>query len=295
MTDPQTPNLLADYLSEALEAALDDIEAAGSRNPRMAGVPTGFADLDALTGGLRPGTLTVIAGRPSMGRTTLLSDICRTNAIGQGTPVAVYTLEEGRKDFATRVIAAEARVAQHHLRSGLMTDEDWTRLAKKLPEVNAAPLLVNASPSLTAAQLAEHAAAAVQERGVRLVAVDGIQDIRPEVRSDLREREVGDSVRALKTLARELDVPVLATSHLNRGPEQRIDKRPIIDDLRESGAVTYAADTIILLFREDAYARETPRAGEADLIVAKHRFGPVATVTVAFQGHYGRFVDIAAP
>jgi replicative DNA helicase len=166
-------------------------------------------------------------------------------------------------------------------------------MARTAPKIAQAPLYINAPPSLTMATLRDETADLVAEHGVRLLAVDGIQDIRPERRSDLREREVGDIVRDLKTLARELDISVVATSHLNRGPEQRWDKVPMLDDLRESGAITFVADAIILVHRDDAYQKESPRAGEADFIVAKHRNGPQATVTAAFQGHYGRFVDMA--
>lgn len=273
------------------ENVLDGLE--GRSSSEVAGHATGFHDLDTLTNGLMPGTLTVLASRPSIGRTTLLSDIVRRTAIKDGTPVAVFTLEETRRDFLSRVLAAEARVALFHMASGTMSEEDWAQLARRMGPVAEAPLHVRAPARMTLADLAEQAAADAAERGVRLIALDGIQDVKPDKRSDLREREVGDIVRGLKTLARELDVAVLATSHLNRGPEQRPGRRPRLDDLRESGAVTYAADTIVLIHREDAYERESPRAGEADLIVAKHRHGPEATLTVAFQGHYGRFVDLA--
>lgn len=278
------------HIEEGITGILDGLEDDTPANH----VPTGFADLDALTGGgLRPGALTVIASRPGIGRTTFLSDICRHTAIANGTPAVAWTLEEQREDFTARLMAAEASVRLTGLRSGNLTEDEWTRFAKRTPEVTAAPLYIDAPASITAADLADTATRLVTEYGVRLIAIDGIQDIRPSKRSDLREREVGDVVRDLKTLARELQVPVLATSHLNRGAEQRIDRRPAIDDLRESGAITYAADLIILLHRDDAYERDTPRAGEADLIVAKHRHGPTGVVVVAFQGHYGRFVDMA--
>lgn len=283
----------ANALSGLLEGLLDDVADTKRGKPLFGGLTTGFLDLDAITAGLAPGTLTVIAARPGLGRTTLMSDICRENAIARAIPTAVVTLEETPKEFTLRVLCAESRVARHHMRAGTLTEADWTRLARRIPAVKDAPLYVHAPARLTLADLAEHATEAVRERGVRLVALDGIQDVKPDRRNDLREREVGDVVRGLKTLARELNVPMLATSHLNRGPEQRPDRRPMLDDLRESGAVTYAADTIVLLHREDAYFRETPRAGEADLIVAKNRQGPTATLTVAFQGHYGRFVDMA--
>lgn len=283
------PSPFNDHLTDAL-----DLLEATNANGDPTAIPTGFQDLDALTaGGLRPGSLTVIASRPGMGRSTLLSDICRRNTIRDGRPVAVWTVEETGQDFTSRLISAESRVARDRIRSGNLDNDAWTRVAKCVPQVKDAPLHLEAPASLTTAELAEEAAELVNGRGVKLIAVDGIQDIRPERRNDLREREVGDIVRDLKTLARQLRVPVVATSHLNRGPENRIDKRPRLDDLRESGAITFAADLLILLHREDYYDLESPRAGEADLIVAKHRHGPTATVTVAFQGHYGRFLNFA--
>ncbi|MGA5670046.1 replicative DNA helicase [Streptomyces pseudogriseolus] len=288
----------ADRLSDLLEDVLDAIESVGSRTPQqepnsLRGIPTGITDLDALTGGHIDGRLMVIASRPGLGRSTLLTDMCRHAAIKENVPTVAYTLEESRAHFITRIKSAEGRIARHHIHAGTMTDDDWTRLGRIMPKVSAAPLWIKSPGRLTMRQLEDEVTELVQEHGVRLVAVDGIQDIRPEKRSDLREREVGDIVRDLKTLARELNVPIVATSHLNRSPEQRWDKKPMLDDLRESGAITFAADVIILLHREDAYDKESPRAGEADLFVAKHRNGPTAMITVAFQGHYGRFVDMA--
>lgn len=291
MTNSQDydPNERPTHLGEWMRTALDSFENPGG-GPQS--VRTGFRDLDALTGGLHPGTLTVIASRPGIGRTTLLSDICRRVAIGDSTPVAAWTLEESGEEFTTRVLCAEARVARHHVTRNCLDEDAWTRLGQTAPHVSTAPLYLKAPAALAMAELRAEALEHAEEDGLRLIAVDGIQDIKPDRRSDLREREVGDVVRELKSLARELNVPVLATSHLNRGAEQRYDRRPMLDDLRESGAITYAADTIILLHRDDAYERESARAGEADLIVAKHRQGPTAVITLAFQAHYGRFVDM---
>lgn len=258
-----------------------------------AAITTGFNELDNLLQGLEPGSLTVIASRPGIGRTTLLTDICRWNAVRQGVPTLAYTLEEKRSAFMQRVLGAESRVALFRMRSGGMNDEDWTRVARRVPDVSGAPLYVRAPGRINMLTLSLEAQEMVEEEGVRLVAVDGVQDIRPDKRSDMREREVGDIARDLKTMVRELDVPVVVTSHLNRGPEQREDKKPMLDDLRESGAITYAADNIILLHREDAYDKASPRGGEADLFVAKYRHGPAALITVAYQAHYGRFVDMA--
>lgn len=289
---PDKPSVIGDLLGNLLDAAANIVEDPATHTS-LRGLRTGFRNLDLVTGGLTPGSLTVIASRPQMGRTTLLTDICRNNAIKNNIATAAYSLEESGELFLMRVLAAEARVARHHIICGTMTDEDWTRMAGRVPVVSAAPLHVKTPGRLTMATLEAEARELVEEHGVALLAVDGIQDIRPAKRSDLREREVGDVVRDLKTLARELNIPVVATSHLNRNPEYRADRLPMLDDLRESGAITFAADTILLLHREDAYTRDTPRAGEADFIVAKHRQGPTCIITAAFQGHYGRFVDMA--
>ena len=287
-TDPDSP-----VIGDICEGVLDELEAVGSRKGDvLTGLETGFSELDYLTRGLEQGSLTVIASRPAMGRTTMLSDIARHNAVKNSIPTLVFTLEESRHSFTRRVIAAESRVAIHHMRSGTMTEEDWTRLARKIPAVSGSPLFIRDAARVDMRLIQLESAERMERSDVRLVCIDGVQDIRPEKRSDLREREVGDVVRDLKTMARELNVPVVVTSHLNRSPEQRPDKVPRLDDLRESGAITFASDTLIMLHREDAYERESPRAGEADLIVAKHRHGRTAVITVAHQGHYGRFVDM---
>ncbi|MFE5484095.1 replicative DNA helicase [Streptomyces sp. NPDC056527] len=280
-------------LGEAMSDALDRVEAVGSKRRPLAGLSTGFTDLDALTGGLMPGTLTVIAARPSMGRSTLLLNLCTHAAVKNSVPTLHVSLEHSVSETTLRVKSAEARVALHHMRSGLMTDDDWTRLAKVIPQIAENPLYFWSPARMNASQLTDRAREEVGKRQIGLIAIDGIQDIRPMKRSDLREREVGDVVRDLKSLARELNIPLVCTSHLNRGAETRADRVPMLDDLRESGAITYAADTIILLHRPDHYDLASERAGEADFIVAKHRDGPTARITVAFQGHYSRFVQFA--
>ncbi|TDD54550.1 hypothetical protein E1286_04995 [Nonomuraea terrae] len=275
------------------ETPAADLASALSSAPNRERISTGFAHLDALTsGGLPPGTLTVIASRPGMGRTTLLYDICRHNAIRHHLATGLWTLEETTEDVATRFLSAETGVPRHAIQAGTLDEEGWQRIGKRMQAIQDAPMIVDAPPSLTAAEIASKATELVAEHGVRLIAIDGIQDIRPEKRNDLREREVGDVVRDLKTLARELQVPIVATSHLNRSPEYRLDKRPRLDDLRESGAITFAADLIVMVHREDYYDPESHRVGEADLILAKHRYGHTAMLTVGFQGHYSRFLDL---
>ncbi|WP_097966311.1 replicative DNA helicase [Streptomyces sp. or20] len=280
-------------LGEVMEEALDEAESVGSRSGTPAGIPTGFTDLDALTGGLRPGHLAVLAARPAMGTSTLAVDFLRCAAISHNIPAALFTYESDRKEVGHRIISAEARVALHHMRSGTMTDDDWVRLARRMPDVSAAPLYIQDDgwPTLTA--LRAQCRRLVSQRDIRLIVVDNVQMLTYGTRPlGSRYEEISEISRGLKLLAKELKVPIVAISKINRGPEQRIDKKPMLSDLRDSGALEDNADLVILLHREDAYERDSPRAGEADLIIPKHRQGPTATITVAFQGHYSRFVDM---
>ena len=179
------------------------------------------------------------------------------------------------------------------MRSGNMSDNDWQKLAGKMGAVSEAPLFIDDSPNLTMMEIRAKCRRLKQRHDLRLVVVDYMQLMTSGKKVESRQQEVSEFSRSLKLLAKELDVPVIAVSQLNRGPEQRTDKRPMLSDLRESGSLEQDADMVILLHREDAYERESPRAGEADFIVAKHRNGPTSTITVAFQGHYSRFVDMA--
>ncbi|MGY0060046.1 replicative DNA helicase [Streptomyces sp. LZ34] len=226
---------------------------------------------------------------------TLALDFARACSIKNNMPSVIFSLEMGRNEIAMRLLSAEARVALHHMRSGSMTDEDWTRLARRMPDVSAAPLYIDDSPNLSMMEIRAKCRRLKQRSDLQLVVIDYLQLMQSggARRPESRQQEVSDMSRNLKLLAKELEVPVIALSQLNRGPEQRTDKKPMVSDLRESGSIEQDADMVILLHREDAYEKESPRAGEADLIVAKHRNGPTATITVAFQGHYSRFVDMA--
>lgn len=285
-----------DYLplAQIMEGTLDEIEAISNHGGEMTGVPTGFTDLDSLTNGLHPGQMVVIAARPAMGKSTLALDFARACSIKHKLPSVIFSLEMGRNEIAMRLLSAEARVALHHMRSGSMTDEDWNRLARQMAEVNEAPLFIDDSPNLSMMEIRAKCRRLKQRNDLQLVVVDYLQLMQAGTsrRVESRQQEVSEMSRHLKLLAKELEVPVVALSQLNRGPEQRTDKKPLISDLRESGSIEQDADLVILLHREDAYEKESPRAGEADLIVAKHRNGPTATITVAFQGHYSRFVNM---
>jgi replicative DNA helicase len=280
-------------LAEIMEGTLDEIEAIGSRGGTMVGVPTGFTDLDGLTNGLHPGQLVVVAARPGLGKSTLALDFARAASIKHGLTSVIFSLEMTRNEITMRLLSAEARVGLHHMRTGSLGDDDWTKLARKMSEVASAPLFIDDSPNMTMMEIRAKCRRLKQRHDLKLVVVDYLQLMSSGKRVESRQQEVAEFSRALKLLAKELEVPVVALSQLNRGPEQRTDKKPMLADLRESGSIEQDADLVMLLHREDAYERESPRAGEADFIVAKHRNGPTATITVAFQGHYSRFVDMA--
>ncbi|MFJ3365816.1 replicative DNA helicase [Streptomyces anthocyanicus] len=279
-----------------LDTTLDRIEAAGKRKKgELTGVPTGITDLDNLTMGLQNGQMIILAGRPAMGKSTLGVDFARAAAIKHGRAAAIFSLEMGREELHQRLLSAQGSVALHHIRSGDLDEKEWKRLAKAQKAIAEAPLYLDDSPELTAMTIRAKARR-LKERGeLELVVIDYTQLVQygGGRRPESRQQEVSDISRSFKLMAKELEVPVVALSQLNRGPEQRTDKRPMVADLRESGSLEQDADMVILLHREDAYEKESPRAGEADLIVGKHRNGPTATVTVAFQGHYSRFVNMA--
>ena len=283
-------------LADIMEGALDEIESISNRSGEMTGVPTGFADLDSLTQGLHPGQMVIVAARPAMGKSTIGLDFARSCSIKNGLTSVIFSLEMGRNEITMRLLSAEARVALHHMRSGNMTDDDWGRVARRMGEISEAPLFIDDSPNMSMMEIRAKCRRLKQRHDLRLVIIDYLQLMSGggggSKRAENRQQEVSEMSRNLKLLAKEIEVPIVAIAQLNRGPEQRTDKKPMMSDLRESGSLEQDADVVILLHREAAYEAESPRAGEADLIVAKHRNGPTATITVAFQGHYSRFVDM---
>ena len=280
-------------LGDMLQPTLDEIEAAGSRDGGMLGVPTGFADLDRLLNGLHAGQLIIVAGRPGLGKSTVAMDFARNAAIQTHQAAAIFSLEMSKVEMVMRLLSAEARVPLAHLRSGQLSDDDWSKLARRMGEISQAPIFVDDTPSMNLMEIRAKARRLKQRHNLRLLVVDYLQLMSSPKKYDNRQQEVSDISRGLKLLAKEIECPVIAVSQLNRGPEQRQDKRPQLSDLRESGSIEQDADVVILLHRDDYYDKESPRAGEADFIVAKHRNGPTDTVTVAAQLHLSRFVDMA--
>jgi replicative DNA helicase len=293
MMDATRSNGASDYqpIRDLMETTLDTVEAAGGGV--VQGIQTGLNDLDDMLGGLRPQEMVVVAGRTSMGKSVFATDVLRSAAIHQGIPSALFSLEMSAVEVATRVLSAEARVPLQKLRNGGMSDEDWTRVARVMGTIQAAPLFIDASPNLTMADIRAKSVELKQRHGLGLVAVDYLQLMSSGQRVESRQLEVSGLSRDCKLLAKVLDVPVVALSQLNRGPEQRASRRPLLSDLRESGSIENDANTVILLHRDDKDNPDSARPGEADIIVAKNRNGPTGDVVAAFQGHYSRFVDMA--
>ena len=280
-------------LSEIMDGVLDEIEAIGNREAGLYGVPTGFADLDELTNGLHAGQMIIVAARPAVGKSTMALDLCRAASIHNNLTSVFFSLEMTKSEITMRLLSAEAKVPLNHIRNGQLSEDDWTKLARKMGEVSSAPVFIDDSPNMTMMEIRSKARRLKQRHDLRLIVIDYMQLMTSGKKVESRQLEVSEFSRQIKLLAKELEVPIIALSQLNRGPEQRSDKRPMLSDLRESGSLEQDADMVILLHREDLYERESTRPGEADLIVAKHRNGPTRDITVAFQGHYSRFVDMA--
>ena len=224
---------------------------------------------------------------------TLALDLCRAASIQNNLASVFFSLEMTRSEITMRLLSAEAKVPLNHIRNGQMSDDDWAKLARKMGEVSSAPMFIDDSPNMTMMEIRSKARRLKQRHDLRLVVIDYMQLMTSGKKVESRQLEVSEFSRQIKLLAKELEVPIIALSQLNRGPEQRSDKRPMLSDLRESGSLEQDADMVVLLHRDDVYEKESTRPGEADLIVAKHRNGPTRDITVAFQGHYSRFVDMA--
>lgn len=286
-----------DYLplGVAAEAAVKEIEAAQGHDGQLTGVPTGITDLDQLTNGLHPGQLVIVAARPGLGKSTLALDFARSASIGNKRPAILFSLEMGKTEIAMRLLAAEAQVGLDKMHKGDISREQWATIASTQARVNDAPFYIDDSPNMTLPEIRAKCRRLKQQSGLDLVIIDYLQLMTSGKKVESRQQEVSEFSRSLKLLAKELEVPVVALSQLNRNPDQRQDKLPAISDLRESGSLEQDADIVILLHRPPgSFDTNDPRAGEADIIVAKNRNGPQDTIAVAFQGRYSRFANLAA-
>lgn len=283
-------------IADLMPRTVQEIEDIQGRDGEMAGLPSGFPDLDKLTTGFRGGQMIVVAARPGVGKSTLGLDFCRAASIKHGIPSAIFSLEMTGEEIAMRLLSAEARVAIHHMRGGGMTDPDWDRIGQVMTRVQSAPITIDDSPNMTMPEIRSKARriAKMVDGKLGLIVLDYLQLMTSGKRVENRQVEVSEFSRQIKLLAKELDVPIVAISQLNRGAEQRTDKTPQLSDLRESGSIEQDADIVILLNRPDTHGHgESERPGEADVIVAKNRSGPVNKVAVSFQGHYSRFTPMA--
>lgn len=279
-------------VTSIIQPVIDQIEAAGSTDAPTPGLSTGLTELDDLTGGLHPGQVIVIAARPAVGKSTLGLDFARHAAITTRVPALFFSLEMSREEIMLRLLSAEGTLPLHLLRNGKLDDRHWTAMATTMGRINDAPLYIDDSPNLTIHEIRSKARRFAQHHAIGLVVIDYLQLMKTGKRAENRQQEVSEISRDTKLLAKELGVPVIAISQLNRGSEHRDTKKPQLSDLRESGSIEQDADVVILLHRADLYDPESLHAGEADLIVAKHRNGPTRTITTRFQGHYSRFVDL---
>ncbi|MDI9232627.1 replicative DNA helicase [Limnohabitans lacus] len=276
---------------------LDRVQEMADNPNDITGVPTGFYDLDRMTSGLQPGDMVVLAARPSMGKTAFAINIAEHVALNEGLPVAVFSMEMGASQLAVRVVGSIGRVDQGHLRTGKLTDEEWPRLTEAIEKLRTVSLHIDETPGLTPSELRANARRLARQCGkLGLIVVDYLQLMSGSGGSggDNRATELGEISRGLKMLAKELQCPVIALSQLNRSVEQRTDKRPMMSDLRESGAIEQDADIIMFIYRDDYYNKDSKDPGVAEIIIGKQRNGPTGTVRLAFLKNLTRFESLAS-
>jgi replicative DNA helicase len=278
-------------IETVLHEEIDKLEELSRSDVGLTGTASGFHDIDDLTGGFQPGNLIVVAARPSMGKSTLATNIAENAAIEHGSPVALFSLEMSETELAHRFIASQAKVSSDELRKGRVKADRWPKVLRAVEKLARAPIYIDDSSDIGVLEMRAKARRlhARAENGLGLLIVDYLQLIRPDGRADSRVEQVGQISRGLKILARELEIPVIAVSQLSRAVESRNPPIPMLSDLRESGQVEQDADVVMFVYREEYYDRESERLGEADIIFAKHRNGPVGEVTLTFQPRYPRF------
>jgi len=283
---------LADILTDTYKAVEDAYE----NKVLVTGVPTGYRGLDEKTSGLQPSDLIVIAGRPSMGKTALALNIARNASLETGKPAAIFSLEMSKEQLSLRMLSAEARIDSSRMRAGFLSETDLARISRAAGALYDIPIYIDDSPSISALEIRAKARRMKMEKDLGLVILDYLQLMKGRASAERRELEISEISRSLKALAKELNLPVVAISQLNRKVEDRSNKRPVLSDLRESGAIEQDADVIVFIYRDEVYHREedNPNRGIAELILAKQRNGPIGTVKLAFLEKYTRFEDLAA-
>lgn len=276
-------------LKQILPLAVDRIDLLHQSDGEITGVSTGYSEFDKLTAGLQPGDLIIVAGRPSMGKTTLAVNIAENAAIGSRVPTAIFSMEMPSQQLAFRMISSLGRVDQTHLRTGNFPDEDWSRINTAVQLMSDAPIFIDDTPAMSPTEIRARARRLKREHGLGLIVLDYLQLMQVHGNKENRATEISEISRSLKALAKELEVPIIALSQLNRSVEQRPDKRPVMSDLRESGAIEQDADLIVFIYREEVYNLDTPRKGVADISIAKQRNGPIGDFPLTFVGRFTKF------
>ena len=281
-------------LKEVVSQTVDRLDILSRSEGDITGIPTGFTEMDEKTAGLQRGDLIVIAGRPSMGKTSLALNIAENAAIGHQIPTAIFSMEMSAEQLSFRMIGSIGRVSQTHLKTGNLTDDDWARVNSAVSMMSNAPIFIDDAPSLTPTEVRARARRLKRRHDLGLIIVDYLQLMQVAGTKENRATEISEISRSLKALAREVNVPVIALSQLNRSVEQRTDKRPVMSDLRESGAIEQDADVIFFIYRDEVYDRDTPRKGIADIIIGKQRNGPTGEFRLTFMGEFTKFENLVA-
>ncbi len=276
-------------INELLKTTVEQIDVLFESGGHITGVPTGFDKFDDMTTGLHPGELIIVAGRPSMGKTTFAMNIAENAAIGHKAPVAVFSMEMPGEQLAMRMISSLGRIDQHLIRTGQLRDEDWPRITMAVHMLSETKMFVDDTPALSPGEIRARARRMKRQHGLGLIVIDYLQLMQVGGSSENRATEISEISRGLKALAKELSVPVIALSQLNRSLEQRTDKRPIMSDLRESGAIEQDADVIVFIYRDEVYNEDSPQKGTAEIIIAKQRNGPIGKSMLTFLGKYTKF------
>lgn len=271
--------------------ALEKIEKASKSKGTVTGIPTGFIDLDYKTSGLQPSDLILVAARPSMGKTAFVLNIAQHVAFKQNRTVAIFSLEMSKEQLVNRLLAMESHVDSQNMRTGNLKDEDWTKLVEGADIIGKSNLIIDDTPGISIAEMRSKCRKYKLEHNLGIIMIDYLQLMSGSGKSDSRQQEISDISRSLKALARELQVPVLALSQLSRAVEQRPDHRPMLSDLRESGAIEQDADVVMFIYRDDYYNKDTEHVNEAEIIIAKQRNGPIGTVTLTWLPQYTKFAN----
>jgi len=279
-------------MKEIVKSSFKTIELLYEKKEHITGVPTGFREIDELTSGFQPSDLIIIAGRPSMGKTAFCLNIAQNAAMKKQKTIALFSLEMAKEQLVMRMLCSEARIDAHRLRSGYLGQTDWPKLSTAAGRLADASIFIDDTPAINSMEMRAKARRLKAEKDLDLVIVDYLQLMSGRSRSDNREQEISEITRSLKALAKELGVPVVALSQLNRGVESRMDKRPVLADLRESGAIEQDADVIIFIYRDEVYNKESLDKGIAEIIVGKQRNGPVGTKKLTWLDKYTRFEDL---